>query len=282
MDDGVEPALSIGDVAERAGIGEGTLRSWEARYAFPKPRRLPSGHRRYSELDVKGVNAVLHARAEGLSLPGAIHRARRAQTEARPSVYAAVRERFPHLHPQLLPKPALLWLSHAIEDECAARAAQPLLLGCFQRERFYRHAERRWSELARTAGRAVVLADFPRFRKPRHGPVEVPIPPTEPVLREWVLVCDAPQFSGCLVGWERPSGGRTPRRFETVWTVEPDIVREAAHACCDIVHRSQPPLADDLRDGLSVSPVGGASGQLRLAVDLATRVTVYASGQCRD
>ncbi len=203
MTDG-EPALSIGDVAERAGIGEGTLRSWEARYAFPKPRRLPSGHRRYSELDVEGVNAVLQARAEGLSLPGAIHRARRAQTELRPSVYAAVRERFPHLHPQLLPKPALLWLSHAIEDECAARASKPLLLACFQRERFYRHAERRWRELARSAGRAVVLADFARARKPRHGPVEVPIAPIDPVLREWVLVCDAPQFSGCLVGWGAP------------------------------------------------------------------------------
>ncbi len=279
MTDGGEPTLSIGDVAERVGVGEGTLRSWEARYALPQPRRLPSGHRRYSELDVRGVRAVLQARAEGLSLAGAIDRARQVQSEPRPSVYGAVRQRFPHLHPQLLPKPALLWLSHAIEDECGARAPQPLLLACFQRERFYRHAERRWRELARTAGRAVVLADFPRVRKPRHGPVEVPIPPTDPVLREWVLVCDAPQFSGCLIGWERPGGAALPRRFETVWTVEPEVVREAAHACCDIIERGQRSLADDLRDRLSQRPVAGAPGQLRLAVELATRVTVYASGR---
>ena len=33
----------IGDVVERTGVAEGTLRMWERRYGFPKPARLASG-----------------------------------------------------------------------------------------------------------------------------------------------------------------------------------------------------------------------------------------------
>ena len=43
------PGLSIGEIAARSGVAVGTLRMWEARYGFPVPGRLPSGHRRYSE-----------------------------------------------------------------------------------------------------------------------------------------------------------------------------------------------------------------------------------------
>ncbi len=37
----------MGAVTRRTGIGEHTLRAWERRFGFPKPRRLASGHRRY-------------------------------------------------------------------------------------------------------------------------------------------------------------------------------------------------------------------------------------------
>ena len=129
---------------------------WGVRHGFPQPRRVSSGHRRYSEADVARVRAVIRAREGGLSLQAAIELAHDAGDEQPPSVYASLRSRFPALQPQLLPKRAMVWMSHAIEDECLARAERPLLFGCFQRERFYRESERRWRELARTAERAVV------------------------------------------------------------------------------------------------------------------------------
>jgi DNA-binding transcriptional MerR regulator len=269
--------LSIGDIAQRAGISEGTLRMWETRYGFPSPRRLPSGHRRYSEHDLAGVVSVLRAREQGLSLPTAIDRARRLEAEPRPSVYGTLRDTFPHLNPQVLPKPALLWLSRAIEDECCARAPRPLLFACFQHERFYRHVEARWRELARTSDRAVVMADFHRLRKPRHAPAEVPILGSEPLMREWVVVCDAPELPACLVGWERPPtpGGR--RVFETLWTVEPLVVRQAARACRDLAARRAPALVADLRERLADAPPAPGERQLRLAVELATRLLAYAA-----
>jgi DICT domain-containing protein len=269
--------LSIGDIADRAAISEGTLRMWEARYGFPSPHRLPSGHRRYSERDLAGVLSVLRAREEGLSLPMAIDRARRLETDPRPSVYGALRDLFPHLSPQVLPKPALVWLSRAIEDECCARAPRPLLFACFQHERFYRHVEPRWRELARTSDRAVVMADFSKLRKPRNAPAEVPILATDPIMREWVVVCDAAELSACLVGWERPPAPGQRRVFETLWTVEPQVVRQAARACRELAARKAPALVADLRERLADAPPPAGERQLRAAVDLATRLAAYAA-----
>ena len=140
---------------------------WEVRHGFPQPRRMSSGHRRYSEQDLARVRAVLRGRARGLSLQAAIELAHDVGDEQPPSVYASLRSRYPELETQLLSKRAMLAMSHAIEDECLARAERPLLFGCFQRERFYRASESRWRELARTAEQAVVLADFGRARHPK-------------------------------------------------------------------------------------------------------------------
>jgi DICT domain-containing protein len=271
------PDLSIGDVAAQTGVGESTLRMWEARYSFPSPKRLPSGHRRYSEQDLARIHAVLRARDEGLPLPYAINRARRLEAEPRPSVYGALREQFAHLHPHQLPKRALVWLSRAIEDECNARAPHPLLIGAFQHERFYRQVEPRWHEFARSAERAIVLADFPELRTPDTGPAEVPLDETDPLMREWVVACDAPQLSACLVGWERPRAAGEPRLFETIWTVEPEVARETARLCCELVAQRAPGLVDDLRDRLADTPAPADQSNLRAAVELTTRMLAYAA-----
>src|SRR5438270_13786070 len=145
------PGLSIGEIAARSGVAVGTLRMWEARSGFPVPGRLPSGHRRYSERELEQLIAVLKARDAGLPLGMAIERARRLSEEPRPSVYGALRARFPYLHPQLVAKPLLARISRAIEDECSARARRPVFFGCFQHERFYRASEPRWRQLAHSA-----------------------------------------------------------------------------------------------------------------------------------
>jgi DNA-binding transcriptional MerR regulator len=57
--------LSIGDVAKATGIGPDTLRAWERKYGRPQPDRLPSGHRRYSERDLRWLRLVAEALALG-------------------------------------------------------------------------------------------------------------------------------------------------------------------------------------------------------------------------
>ena len=41
------------------GISPNTLRSWERRYGFPRPRRTPGGHRQYALAEIESLRATL-------------------------------------------------------------------------------------------------------------------------------------------------------------------------------------------------------------------------------
>lgn len=272
--------MTIGHLAERTGVAPATLRSWESRYGFPVPVRLPGGHRRYAEQDVAAVREVLRHRDAGLALEAAV---RRATTGSGPvlqsrSVFAELRRHHPELTPQLLSKTSLLAISRAIEDECCSRAEEPLLFGGFQRDAFLRASHSRWVELARTARAAVVFTDRADPQATRPGvPIEVALPRDAPLNREWLVVCDAPDQPACMAAVERPGQDGTPdsrRRFEAVWTVDPRAVRHAGRVAAA--------LADEYRPGwrpadlvLSDDEPPAASADLRRASDLLNRTMGY-------
>jgi DNA-binding transcriptional MerR regulator len=272
----LDGGLTMREMSARSGVSEATLRMWELRHGFPQPQRRSSGHRRYAERDLAQVRAVLRARESGLSLQAAIALASGQEAESAPSVFAALRERVPGLEVQLLSRRAMLVMSHAIEDECLARAERPVLFGCFQRERFYRASEARWRELASTAERAVALADFRRVRRPRGAPLEIPIPAGEPLRREWAIVCESPSFGACLAGWERPREEAGERLFEAVWTVEAPAVRRAAQVCWRLASQASPGLLAELTERLDDAPVT-REHELGSAVQLSMRMVRYAT-----
>jgi DNA-binding transcriptional MerR regulator len=265
--------LSIGDVVRATGVGEAALRAWERRFGFPAPRREPSGHRRFSPDDVEQILRVLAERERGLALPAAIERARAGPSPVR-SMFARLRDSRPDLQPVAVRKRHLIELTRAVEDESCARAEAPVLLGSFQRERFYRQSERRWRELARGAAGCAVLADFERLRSPRDAPVEVPVERAHPALREWALVCDAPEHGACLLAWEPPPRRRVPdgeRSFELVLSVEPAVVRAVSEAALEVVASTAPELGARLRARLPEGPPPAAAGQLQLAAAITAR-----------
>ena len=55
----------MGAVTRRTGIGEHTLRAWERRFGFPKPVRLPSGHRRYPGEQIQQLLLIARALEAG-------------------------------------------------------------------------------------------------------------------------------------------------------------------------------------------------------------------------
>lgn len=240
---GPDDLMTIGDLSERTGVPPATLRSWESRYGFPRPSRLAGGHRRYAERDVAVVLEVLRQRDAGLALEAAVSRARTGRLQSR-SLHAELRRRHPELTSQLLTKDTLLAISHAIEDECCARAEKPLLFGGFQRESYLRASRTRWVELARTARRAVVFADIAAPSAPRpRMPVEVALPTDAPLNREWIVVCDAPDLPACLAATERPGQEGVPdsrRRFEALWTVDPRAVRHASRVAASLAEEYHP------------------------------------------
>jgi MerR family transcriptional regulator, light-induced transcriptional regulator len=272
------PGLGISEVSARTGIAVPVLRAWETRFGFPSPARLANGRRRYAERDVDLLRQVTRDRAAGLSLRAAVDRALQTTDSAPGSIYAALRAHPRDLDARVLSKRTLMHISHAIEDEFCARGDAGVMIATFQHERFYRRAERRWRDLARTAELAVVMADFERRREPRGGPLELPLPEAEPVTREWSVICDCPGFAACLVGWERPGQTTRPegeRLFESLWSIEPEVVRQATGAASELAVRVAADVADRIPRRLAHTPPA-SSGELRALAALTSRMISYA------
>lgn len=274
-------SLSIGDVARMTGVAEGTLRMWERRYRFPHPARLESGHRRYGPEQVELVRRVAAARAAGVSLSVAIERVTRQGGSQTTSLYASLRDGHPELQAMRLAIPAMLALSHAIEDESISRAGEPVLFASFQRVSFYRRQRRRWRELSRGAALAAVFAEFPNLRTPGDGPIEVPVETKRPLAREWAVVCDTERYAVCLVGREPPfSSADAPsarRVFETVWSVDPAVVRDAARICVGMLPKLPAAVVGAAEERLEGEPIVPAGDQLRLAAAITSRTLAYAA-----
>jgi DNA-binding transcriptional MerR regulator len=268
------PIFSIGAVAAQTHVSIATLRAWEARYGFPVPERVPSGHRRYSARQVEQVRQVVRDRDDGWSLEAAIERARSTGTVSN-SIYAGLRARRPDLSVAELSTRAMRAVSQAIEDEYGARGERAVLLGSFERVRFYRRSEVRWQELARTAAVTIAFADFPRNVIRKHGPLEIALRSDAPLLREWAVVCDSPGFAACVAGVERPARlpGEANRTFEAIWSFEPEVVRAAAEVGLALA-RTHAPRVRTLVEALPAWS-GDSDTALRRGAALASRVVAY-------
>lgn len=276
--------LSIGELARRTGVPAGTLRSWESRYGVPDPGRAHSGHRRYSAADVDLVLDTVRHRSSGLPMPMAVERARSSRSNVPQSVYAGLRHRHPGLRVQSLRKSAVLALSRAIEDECCMQAELPLLFAGFQREEHFRASERRWTDLSRTARTAIVVARFERTATTAR-PVRLRLPETSALDREWMLICDAPDHPGCVVGWERPGRADEPddaRGFETLWSVDPQVVRDAARLFASAAEQLLPGVCADVLPLLAETPPPPSTQTLNASAVLDRMLEYVAAAAERD
>jgi DICT domain-containing protein len=81
----------------------------------------------------------------------------------------------------------------------------------------------------------------------------------------------------CVAGWEfpgQPQAADANRRFEVVWSVDPQVVRDAAAICAQLARSAHPGLGPVL-DALPSEPPAPASADLRRAAGLLTRMTSY-------
>jgi DICT domain-containing protein len=271
-------------VAERTGIAAGTIRSWEQRYGFPGPARTASGYRSYTEADVETLRRVASYRARGLSVPAALDRARESGgVTDRPSIYGAIVAADEPVRPQSLRKHTLVAISRAIEDETIARAAGPVVVGAFQRERHYRAVEHRYGRLAAAADACVAFADFAQPGGGGAEPLLVPIRPDDALGNEWAVIIDAPGFATCLLAWETLESQRdterpqAERRFEALWTLDPRTVRRAALVAAAIARRSAPQVGDRLEALLRDRPLAWESPAPGLTA-LTNRIVGYLDG----
>ena len=173
----------------------------------------------------------------------------------------------------------MLAISHAIEDEYCARAEHPILLGSFQRVEHFERAEPRWRELARTASLTVAFADFGKSRVRRGAPIEVALPQDASLLREWAVVCDAPEGAACLAGVERPARRASDhgRMFEAVWSFEPAVVRAATEVGFTLA-RQYAPRAGRVFEAATLPAAADRIDTLQRASALTSRLVSYLAG----
>ena len=70
-DNTIDNAMSIGALAQRAGVPVATIRTWEQRYDLPAPARSQGGHRRYGADDLLRITAVRKLVDQGATMAAA-------------------------------------------------------------------------------------------------------------------------------------------------------------------------------------------------------------------
>lgn len=161
-------------------------------------------------------------------------------------------EALPHLRAQMYFKSSLTALSHAIEDQVLARIEQPLVIACFQRERFYRQESNRYLRIAeRTPSVFVLAAPETDFRNDSGTYESIAFDPTDGLSKEWHLVVISPESTVCLICREHfqsasAQGLLLPmdqsRRFEGVWTFDREVSCTAAELLLHRIRQYRPEL----------------------------------------
>jgi DNA-binding transcriptional MerR regulator len=83
------PLFNIAAVVQRTGVPATTIRAWERRYGYPKPRRDAGGQRLYSERDIKEIGWLAEQTAHGVAISRAVEMLRGGHAVPSPVVEAA-------------------------------------------------------------------------------------------------------------------------------------------------------------------------------------------------
>ncbi|MGI8418115.1 MAG: hypothetical protein ACR2P2_18315 [Nakamurella sp.] len=105
--------------------------------------------------------------------------------------------------------------------------------------------------------------------------MEVPFLANHPLHREWIIIAIGPRIGACLAGWEVPgreSGVEADRDFDTVWTVERDVVSHLATMTCGVASRTDPVAAQRLA-GLSLQ--SAATDEVASVTAITNRMIAY-------
>jgi DICT domain-containing protein/signal transduction histidine kinase len=157
----------------------------------------------------------------------------------------------PQLRPQMYFKSSLTALSHAMEDQVLAGTDQPLVIACFQRERFYRQESHRYLRIADITPYVYVLAAPETDFKDASGAHEtIAFSPEDGLSKEWHLVVIGREYTVCLLCREHTqasSTGQLPhmdqsRRFEGIWTFERQVSCTAAELLLHRISQYRPDL----------------------------------------
>ncbi|MCP2728369.1 DICT sensory domain-containing protein [Limnofasciculus baicalensis] len=171
------------------------------------------------------------------------------------SVLSSLVQAIPHLRQQLYFKSSLTALSHAMEDRVLATSAQPLVIACFQRERFYRQEAHRYRRVAELTSQLYVLAaPETNFNNTSDSHEMIAFDSGDALSQEWHLVVIAQEYANCLICREKTTlvSDRTysdmdaARRFEGIWSFDRQVTIKAAELLLNRIEIYRPDLASKI------------------------------------
>ncbi|NEP01486.1 MAG: GAF domain-containing protein [Symploca sp. SIO2E9] len=172
------------------------------------------------------------------------------------SVLHSLLREMPHLRQQLYFKSSLTALSHAMEDQVLVGAEQPLVIACFQRERFYRQEAHRYRRIAELTPQVYVLSTPETdFKHSSEYYETVALEPSDTLSQEWHLVVIGEQYAHCLICREcsKPvteiasSEMDSSRRFEGIWTFDRNVTQKAAQLILERIEVYRPELGTKIK-----------------------------------
>ena len=185
-------------------------------------------------------------------------------------------------------KNTLVALCHALEDAVLATKTSPLVVTAFQQGKWYLQEADRYSDIADTADRVVIIAaPGAGFREHPTGDKEnvtlVDLDPDDPVSQEWHLMIMSANYSAMVLCQELteeeygPSGppeNDLERKFYGFWTFDPALVKETIAITADHVGRYTPELQAELETRLAEIDAAAAT-KTREVGNVVMRVVDY-------
>lgn len=163
---------------------------------------------------------------------------------------------FPNWRPQMYFKSSLTALSHAMEDRVLADADHPLVIASFQKERYYRQEAHRYRRIAAKTDQVYVLAaPEADFKNSSQVYETVAFNDEDSLNQEWHLIVIGKKYSCCLICGEKtnvanPKKGslamEASRRFEGIWTFDPQVTVKAAELLLGRILVYRPELANKI------------------------------------
>ena len=192
-------------------------------------------------------------------------------------------------------KNTLVALCHALEDAVLATKTSPLIVTAFQKGKWYLQEAERYSDLADTAGRIVILAEpgagFREHPTGKRDNVElVDLSKDDPVSEEWHLMIMSPKYSAMVLcqeltdeeyGPEGKPENDLERKFYGFWTFDPALVKETIAITADHIGRYKPQLKAELEAQLASIDAQAASKTGEVG-NVVMRVVDYLKGGDRQ
>ena len=170
-------------------------------------------------------------------------------------------EKQTHLRSQMYFKSSLTALSHAMEDQVLAGDDDPIVIACFQRERFYRQEAGRYLRISEKSDQVYVLAAPETDFSSQSGAYEtIAFEPEDGLSDEWHLIVLGKTYSLCLVCREHKEPLKKnkieiphmdqSRRFEGIWTFERSVCCTGAELLLNRILQYRPELKKKIQTAL--------------------------------